>query len=798
MMVSQRVAVRSAVKIVAAKPFLQPELAGDPQQGAVPLPPAAPVSISGSAIAASDLQSAEVAVDSLMFSRRAAALVAADPGLRAVEPAESFQSYLRSPIYSPKVNGPVIRLAGVRPRRVDHRAWQTDFKVSQGQRGTCWAFAGTAALEAAYMRKGIRVKLSEQYLFHVSKSHENQVAGRGIHSLIGFEGGPDIVRHMKYWSSPLYEHAPYADQPALQSLANSIPGTGLGLRSAAGGTLEQADWFEFDLRHIPLTARWFAQYSVADFGVLSNYTLDDLKNTLAAGYDVVIFVPGHAMLCYGYDDDQGVLLIKNSQSLPGFETMRYTGDPRFTLVTNAAYYVKSVRRPQTQWAAMWLGRWETDHDGWRGRMVLRRYLDIRSDRGIPPPSRPIALGTWYGMDGRTLPVVGGFVDDGRGLHCKVGEQPFEVYLHTRDPYRAAGRCGWNGAWFGVVMSRGTAVGAGGNFDRSETIGLWDTEHDGRFGQVRIGASPRYQEAADGAVRRAWIDQAPIKHQVDLHVDFGAGNVDQHYQLLHHTGEDGLMGGVTQWAGKDWPVQARMASHLYLLRANGTLHWYRHVGRCQRTFEWDPSAQVGVGWQGFQRVFGGGDGVIYAIRPDGKLLWYHHEGRNQGSSQWAGPKEVGSGWAGFSQVFAGDGGVIYAVRPDGSLVWYRHLGRRDGSFEWQGPFDVGVGWNMFNALCAGPDGTLYGKTPDGRLLWYRHYGHDHGYGIWHGPLPVGVGWQDYSRIWAVGNGFVYGRNAKGELWLWRHHGFQTGQNDWAPGALVGTGWGGSDVLDVIVA
>src|SRR5262249_53828249 len=40
--------------------------------------------------------------------------------------------------------------------------------IGQGGRGTCWAFAGVAALEAAYKRKyGVTLDLSEQYTFHM-------------------------------------------------------------------------------------------------------------------------------------------------------------------------------------------------------------------------------------------------------------------------------------------------------------------------------------------------------------------------------------------------------------------------------------------------------------------------------------------------------------------------------------------------------------------------------------------------------------------------------------------------------
>ena len=178
-----------------------------------------------------------------------------------VEPLETFAA-------RPRLPGPVLDLSQVArslPARVSHRRWQTNLDVSQGARGSCWAFGGIAALEAAYARKGINVDLSEQYLFHVSKAHENHISGPGIHSLVDFQGSADVVHHLSYWAVPLSAHVPYIDRPQLQGLANSIPGTGLALSGTGGGTKEQADWFEFDLRTIPLAGRWFAQYKVKSF-----------------------------------------------------------------------------------------------------------------------------------------------------------------------------------------------------------------------------------------------------------------------------------------------------------------------------------------------------------------------------------------------------------------------------------------------------------------------------------------------------------------------------------------------------
>ena len=71
-------------------------------------------------------------------------------------------------------------------------------------------------------------------------------------------------------------------------------------------------------------------------------------------------------------------------------------------------------------------------------------------------------------------------------------------------------------------------------------------------------------------------------------------------------------------------------------------------RCARTGT--GPVVVGNGWNGFARVFGGGQGVIYAVKPDGTLLWYRHTGYLTGQRTWEGPKVVGSGWQNFSKVF----------------------------------------------------------------------------------------------------------------------------------------------------
>jgi hypothetical protein len=131
------------------------------------------------------------------------------------------------------------------------------------------------------------------------------------------------------------------------------------------------------------------------------------------------------LLIFGYNDITQTFEMKNSQGVPGWETLQYVNDPQFTIQCNNMYYITEVAPVQNHWAPMWVGRWETDQDGWYSRLVIRRYTDLFSDL-IPGPNSRISLGTWYGVDGRVLEVVGHFVDGGRGLRCTIGDQPFDT------------------------------------------------------------------------------------------------------------------------------------------------------------------------------------------------------------------------------------------------------------------------------------------------------------------------------------------------------------------------------------
>lgn len=181
-----------------------------------------------------------------------------DTHRRAVERANTFA----------RVNG-LVHIPPIKPLAnvVSLAQYQTGFR-NQGSRGTCYAFASCAAIEAAYKRKyGVDLDLSEQFAFHINKAgelysdyttttspHENNS------SYWGFQGGSDIVDKLARAAIPTEAAAPYLDGPAMTQLLQATPAAGTLDPNTA--TQEQLDAFEFLQGHIPTRARQSASYRV--------------------------------------------------------------------------------------------------------------------------------------------------------------------------------------------------------------------------------------------------------------------------------------------------------------------------------------------------------------------------------------------------------------------------------------------------------------------------------------------------------------------------------------------------------
>lgn len=375
-----------------------------------------------------------------------------------VEPVEGYQRRLataRSQSSAEKQSTEALqsRNAAAPPASHSLAQHQTPIK-DQMDRGTCWAFAGVAAMEAAYRRKyNLRLDLSEQYTFHMLKAMELQprVPDNNT-SLVGFQGSSDIVKHLSRYAIPEERFAPYLNGTQMEQLRVKLKVGDIVNNPTQMGY----DTFEFSEEHIPSAARWNARYQVTDYGWVSNPSdLAALEQTLADNHEIVAdfdlrwrfnaagnvyeFDPksaggGHVLLIIGYDRNQQMFILKNSWGEGDF--IRVTYD----FVKNCiggAYYIKNVADPNRppQKKARYLGFWNFEefynNSPVKGTLVIRRFTELRAG----DPNARTKLGTLYANNG-SLDVYGHFTDDGDGVVLDINLTPGQsaVSLHVVYPF----------------------------------------------------------------------------------------------------------------------------------------------------------------------------------------------------------------------------------------------------------------------------------------------------------------------------------------------------------------------------
>jgi hypothetical protein len=186
---------------------------------------------------------------------------------------------------------------------------------------------------------------------------------------------------------------------------------------------------------------------VADFNLKWKYDAAKMAND----YDPSSAGGGHVMLIIGYDRKNQIFTLKNSWGGTAFTRVTYN------FMKNCiqyASYVTDVRDPKLapQPEAGFLGRWYMDHDGWRGTLVLRRFVNFHNSN----PKAATRLGHYYDEKGVRKDVNGYFIENGRGVVFYIADnsnptafgtlkgQLFTAYLYSWDPRFISGTTVWAG------------------------------------------------------------------------------------------------------------------------------------------------------------------------------------------------------------------------------------------------------------------------------------------------------------------------------------------------------------------
>ena len=440
------------------------------------------------------------------------------------------------------------------PAVVDLRGSQTPL-VGQGARDTCYAFAAVAAMEAAYRRQyGLVLNLSEQYAFHLNKvtelvgNYTTVTRPENNSSTWGFQGSADIVDRLARAAIPDEAACPYLSQADMNALLDSMPGVGPLTESSSQAAM---DAFEFDDRHIPLAARYQARYRVKSFAALPpNPTTSQIEAVVASGHECVVDIPKHCVLIVGYDRNAQKFWIKDSLRPDGFQTLDYNSS---AVPIKGGRYVTEVFAPDAfpQRDAMWLGRWNMEHDGWRGELVIRRTIDFTP--GTPP--QPTKLGN-YNVDGQSFDVNGEILEDGRVAHFWVADttarivpgtpqgQEFWIWLFTADPRNAAGYTDYAGTRYGVTLSRDPLPTKDpSRFHLWRWVGMWDVSNDGWRGVLMLDgwAPPRGRYFAGGGAFMCHGEDHGHLTELDV---WGLGR----FHLMMHTHNTDMASGTAQVNG----------------------------------------------------------------------------------------------------------------------------------------------------------------------------------------------------------------------------------------------------------
>jgi len=490
------------------------------------------------------------------------------------------------------------------PASVDLRDYQTPIRNQVG--GTCVQFAVTAAIEARFRRvySGM-LDLSERFGQLVQKmaylSEDPELHAYCRENQLGAWGGGGLVFQMELFTKyrlPLESHLPYADI--------LDPGIDWQADHCAPGTDQRAmDDYNLDSENLAQIALKNARFRAQTARYCPTSYLRDpswYEGVLADGYEVAfaaslcggdpilgngVWDPGsgaecdgHAMLMVGYRHDDRVFIVKNSWNYnydhgeDGFTLMSY--DWVTDGYVSAAGYFPFVAAdtPYPFKDHMLLGRWNLDHDGWKGILDIYRFPGI-FDPGALRGETDHRIGTYWGPDGVARRVNGTIDDyiiefwidwdtpnlnygDLQGMH-------FTGYLFTRAPVSLAGtmldnRDGHTYGFYGVKESYLGSISVPGAPSVESFLGRWSMNHDGWRGTLEFTAvNPQTPIPNQAEITGTYTPEGglplPVTAQVNLlnpreisfEIPFDPSDPQPFHGYLY-SHETGLISGTTEWSG----------------------------------------------------------------------------------------------------------------------------------------------------------------------------------------------------------------------------------------------------------
>jgi hypothetical protein len=405
-----------------------------------------------------------------------------------------------------------------------------------------------ANIESAYLRDyGLTLDLSEQFAYHTTKT--TAFRARSSSNLTETESSywngdwiGRVAETMKIYSLPREPEAPYRNLQQLAERMSFLLGADAKLlgapnyvESTSTGNQDLIDKFEYDEVNIPAASRARAIYRITDYtsfdGKAGNTKLIEsflrtnrpisIGVSLAWKWDPATGVyqhdpantkpGGHAMLIIGFahvgaDNTKNYFILKNSWGGKDFYLVSYDFIAKNA---HAATVMESVSDPAAgaPWSTRWLGHWNVDNDGWRGRMLIRRYNS--NGKGF-------RMGNFFADDGSQKAVLAKALDNGRtveyhledqinGSSTKLSGQAFSLSQYTGSAItqRASGYTTWNKTQYGLQASRDPLmVINGANAVVTDTLAL-----DGWLGTWAV--------TVDGVVGHAHFDQVSGKNKDQL-------------------------------------------------------------------------------------------------------------------------------------------------------------------------------------------------------------------------------------------------------------------------------------------